>query len=294
MSNQWINYHHLYYFRTIANEGGIARASRKLRLGQPTLSTQLKLFEETIGHQLFDREKRKLVLTEAGRMTLEYANEIFRLGTELIETLNDRLSHDRLELQVGALDTIPKHLLLKLVQHARDQFNCKVNVIEGSFSDLLLQLQEHRLDMLLSDVAPHSDGIKTKSRIVAKMHVLIVGAPKFADLKKNFPASLENQPFVIPALSGRIRDEVLAYLREKEIGVDIVAEVQDTSLLKLLATHEAGLAPVPDSAAKEFLDNGSLVKIGELADVTEDLWMTVADRKIQNPAAAALYKSFRI
>jgi len=295
MAGGWINYHHLYYFRTIANEGGIAKASRKLRLGQPTLSTQLKQFEDTLGHQLFHREKRKLILTEAGRVTLEYANEIFRLGTELLETLDDHQTQGRLELQVGALDTVPKHLLLKLIQQAQATNGCKINLVEGVIGDLLEALREHRLDLVLSDSAPHAvNGTKIRSRNIAKMPVVIAGSQKYAHLNKGFPHSLQGQPLALPATRGRLRDEVESYLKSEGVSVDVVAEVQDTSLLKLLATHDMALIPAASSAIEELIENESLVRIGVIEGVTEELWVTTAERKIQNPAAAMLFKSFRL
>ena len=90
MTQSWLNYHHLYYFKVIATEGSIAKASKTLRLGQPTLSAQLKLLEDVIGQKLFERQNRRLILTDAGRVALDYANEIFRLGSELLDTINQR------------------------------------------------------------------------------------------------------------------------------------------------------------------------------------------------------------
>ncbi|MEI6834760.1 MAG: LysR family transcriptional regulator [bacterium] len=105
---QWLNYHHLFYFRTIALEGSVVKAAKRLRLGQPTLSTQLRIFEDHIGQKLFEREARTLRLTEAGKMVLDYANEIFKLGDEMVEAINDRLTSSRVNLTVGALDRFPK------------------------------------------------------------------------------------------------------------------------------------------------------------------------------------------
>src|SRR3989338_5357862 len=111
---QSLNYHHLYYFKTIAIEGGIAKAAEKLRLGQPTLSTQLKQLEVMVGKPLFERRNRKMILTEAGKAALDYANEIFRLGDEMLEVLQDKLVANATHLQIGALDSVPKSIILSL------------------------------------------------------------------------------------------------------------------------------------------------------------------------------------
>ncbi len=128
---QWLNYHHLYYFRVIANEGGIAKAAEKLRLGQPTLSLQLKQLEEMVGKPLFERRNRKMILTEAGRSALDYANEIFRLGDEMLEVLKDRTINNQTHLQIGALDSVPKSVTLALVREAYKTGPCTVSILEG-------------------------------------------------------------------------------------------------------------------------------------------------------------------
>ncbi|MCX6128893.1 MAG: LysR family transcriptional regulator, partial [Proteobacteria bacterium] len=116
--NPWINYHHLFYFKTIAEEGTISKAAKKLRIGQPTLSTQLKQFEETLGIQLFERQHKKLLLTEQGRLALDYASNIFKMGAEMYEVLHDRLKPLKPSLHIGALDSIPKQIVLQLVKSA--------------------------------------------------------------------------------------------------------------------------------------------------------------------------------
>ena len=149
---QWLNYHHLYYFRTIAMQGGIAKAAEKLRLGQPTLSTQLKQLEEMVGKPLFERRNRKMILTEAGKAALDYANEIFRLGDEMIEVLQDRTSGNQTHLQVGALDSVPKNVILSLVMEAyKISSTCTVSILEGKGDELFRELYNHKIDLILSN-----------------------------------------------------------------------------------------------------------------------------------------------
>ncbi|MFN8945712.1 MAG: LysR family transcriptional regulator, partial [Pseudobdellovibrionaceae bacterium] len=115
---QWINYHHLFYFKTIAEEGTVSKAAAKLRLGQPTLSAQLKQFEDTMGVQLFERHHKRLVLTEQGKVALDYSRNIFKMGSEMYEVLHDRLKPLKPSLHLGALDSVPKQIVLQLVKHA--------------------------------------------------------------------------------------------------------------------------------------------------------------------------------
>lgn len=295
MSNVWLNYHHLFYFRTIAQEGGVAKAARKLRLGQPTLSAQLKILEDTLGHRLFDREGRNLALTEAGRVALDYANEIFRLGGELMEVINDRPKLGRIEAHVGVIDTIPKHVSLEIVEAARAAEDVAVIVHEGKGSDMLRDLKEHRLDLLVLNYPPPvSEATGVKAKKIAKLPILICGSKKYAHLKKQFPQSLQGQPFVMPTPDSQLRHSIEHWLALHDLRVDVVSEAQDTSLQKLLASKGLGLVAVSASAIDESLESRDLVALGELTSVHEEYWLVAGDRKIQNPVAVKLMKSFHI
>lgn len=214
----WLNYHHLFYFRAIAVEGTVAKAAKKLRLGQPTLSTQLMQFEAALGHKLFERRQKRLHLSDAGRVALDYANEIFRLGDEMVEALADRLSAERVAVSIGAMDAVPKLLTLKLVESAQSAHDCSVSVAEGHGDELIRELKAHRLDLLVANYAPSvTDGQGLYARRIARMPVVVCGARKFAHLKRGFPGSLDGQPFVMPSVGSRLRHDVDHYLKLAQI-----------------------------------------------------------------------------
>jgi LysR family transcriptional activator of nhaA len=292
----WLNYHHLFYFKTIATEGTVAKAAEKLRLGQPTLSTQLKQFEETIGHSLFDRRQKRLHLTEAGRVALEYANEIFKLGDEMMAALGNKLSLERLEVAIGAMDTVAKQLTLRLVERAQSLHNnCIISITEGQGDELIRELKAHRIDLLLANYPPPvTEGGGLFARCVAKMPVVVCGSAKYAGLRENFPISLQDQPFVMPTLHSRLRHDVEHFLKFNQIRVQMVVEVQDTSLQKLLGSHGVGLIPVAAPAVSDLVKNHELIVIGELKNVFEELWLAAGERRIQNSIAASLMKDFNI
>ena len=105
---KWMNYNHLYYFWVVGREGGVVRAAEELMVSQPTVSNQLKELETALGHKLFDRVGRGLRMTEAGRLAFNYANEMFSLGQELINSLQNQPTGPVMRLAVGVLDVIPK------------------------------------------------------------------------------------------------------------------------------------------------------------------------------------------
>lgn len=294
MQLQWLNYHHLFYFRVIANEGGIAKAAKKLRLGQPTLSTQLRQFESAIGHPLFDRKAKRLHLTEAGRAALEYANEIFRLGEEMLEVLDDKRIVDRVEVQIGAIDTVPKHLTLKLMETASAHQQCSIGIVEGRADELMRELRAHKLDLVLSNSQPPVGEGGLFARTIAKMPVIVCGSRHFAHLKKNFPQSLDGAPFVLPTRHSRLRQDTEHYLKLKKLKADVVVEVQDTALQKLAATHGMGVTVIAEPAARELVEAKELTILGALEGVYEELWLISGERRIENPVAAHLMKTFSL
>ncbi len=291
----WVNYHHLLYFKTIAVEGGIAKAAKKLRLGQPTLSTQIKQFEATLGHELFDRSKRQFQLTEAGRMVLGYASEIFKLGDEMVDSLGDQHFSAKIQVQIGTVDTVPKHLTLKVFHQAQASFDCVVSISEGHGDEQFRELRAHRLDLVISNYPPpvgEAAGFYAKN--IKKMPVAVCGAAKFSNLRRGFPASLKGQPFIMPSPQSKLRHEVEHFLKLNDIHVDTIADVQDTSLQKLMAAHGDGLIAIAIPAAEELISNKQLINIGTVPDVHEELWLIAAQRRIQNPVAAAIIKEFNI
>jgi LysR family transcriptional activator of nhaA len=287
---QWLNYHHLYYFRVIANEGGIAKAAEKLRLGQPTLSLQLKQLEDMVGKPLFERRNRKMILTEAGRSALDYANEIFRLGDEMLEVLQDRSLNNQTHLQIGALDSVPKSVTLALVTEAYKTGPCTVSILEGKGDELFRELYAHRIDLILSNFpAPAGESGQVFSKSAGKLPVSIYGAENFLGLKKGFPKSLEGKPLVMPTLHSKLRHDLNHYFKSQDIAILPVAETQDTSLQSLLAAEGLGLAPM-----SEVGDVKGLKKIGRLEGVHEEVWLVSAQRKVENPIAVKLFSSFTL
>lgn len=289
---EWLNYHHLFYFRAIANEGGIARASEKLRIGQPTLSSQLKQLEDRIGKPLFERRNRKLILTEAGKAALDYANEIFRLGDEMLEVLNDRTPEDQPHLQIGALDSVPKKVILSIVKAAYQISPCGVSILEGKGDELFRELRAHRLDLIVSNYPSQAiEEAQVSSKSVARLPVSVYGAEKFKSLKRGFPRSIDGKPFVFPTAHSKLRHDLNHVFKLLNIKAISVAETQDTSLQKLLAEHGVGLAPFSEVEGEK---EKSLVRLGRLSDVYEEIWLIAAQRKLENPIAAKLMRSFSL
>lgn len=291
----WINYHHLFYFKTIAEEGTVSKAAEKLRIGQPTLSAQLKQFEDMLGVQLFDRKSKKLHLTEQGRVALDYAKGIFKMGSEMYEVLHDRLKPLKPSLHLGALDSVPKQIILQLVKHAFRISPCQISLSEGKPDELLRELVAHRMDLMVTNYLPlGTDAKGLFSKSITKKNVSFYGAPKFKTLRKGFPKSISGVPMILPTYDSKLRQDLDHWAKLHQIEMNIVIESQDIAVKKLMAINEMGIIPTATHTVTGQILRGELVEIGQLQGVHEELFLVTATRKIENPLAAKLRDSFQI
>lgn len=295
MNKQWINYHHLYYFMTIAELNSISKAAEKLLLGQPTLSAQLKQFEDHLGVQLFERQHKKLILTEHGALALEYARTIFKLGGEMYEALHDRLRPSKINIQLGALDSIPKQVMLQLTQAALKISPCSISLVEGKSDELMRDLASHKVDLAITNFLPKLEATKGMyHKVLSKKVIGIYGSAAFKHLRKNFPKSLNEQPLVLPTYDSQMRYDLEHWLKLNNLTIDIVAETQDTALKKLMAVNSMAMIPAASHTLRKQISEGELLLIGELKNVTEELYLISSQRKIANPVAAELMRTFTL
>ncbi len=289
---KWINYHHLIYFKEIAAQGSISKASEVLKVGQPALSSQLKSLEEYLGIQLFERRNRKLFLTESGKVTLEYAKKIGSLGQELIQVIDDKMfDEEKLHLSVGALDSVPKHLICDIVDLAHKKTGCFLSIYENSSEDLLRELMAHQIEVIISDHELASlSNKKIFSKRIVKRPLFAYASPKFAHLKKKFPESLEGQPIIVPTSHSKIRGDIEHYFETNSIKPKMIAETQDTALQKILASKGDGVVFLPNFTTKELVQNQKLVKIGKLEEVYCEYFLIYSKRIIENPALELILK----
>jgi LysR family transcriptional activator of nhaA len=293
--NPWINYHHLFYFKTIAEEGGVSKAAKKLRLGQPTLSAQLKSFENQLGVRLFERTGRDLILTEQGKVVLDYAKSIFNSGLEMLEVLRDEGKQAKPHFHIGTIDSVPKQITADLVNCALEVSECRITLSEGKLESLLSELKAFRMDLILTNglpAGPQAQGIRSRS--VYRENVSVFAAPAYKKLRKDFPRSLSGQPFIIPTYDSRLRQDLESWMHHQEIDPEIVIESQDIAIKKMLAIKGIGLIPSTPASVAHQVKQGELIEIGTLEGVSEEFFVLKADRKIENPVGKAVFKRFHV
>lgn len=293
---QWLNYHHLYYFYVIANADGVSDAAKKLKLAQSTLSAQLKLFEDVIGYQLFERKNRRMYLTDIGKRVYEYAHEIFSLGEELRDSLTHLQRSLSLSIRVGIMDSIPKKISLDMVQFVLNENKAQITIFEESLPSLCQKLSTHEVDLVLANDKPQSGGdhLRFYAKLVGELKVVFVASSKQKNLKLEFPRSLHQQPIVMPGFHSPLRGELLEHFKVKHIQPNIVAEVDDVELQKMLVLEGHGFAALPFISVKKELESGELICLSETPICHENLWFITTHRLVHNPLTKLLLETFSL
>lgn len=291
-----LNYHHLYYFWTVAREGSIARATQKLHLTQPTISAQLKTLEENLGEKLFVRSGRRLVLTDTGRMAYRYADEIFTLGRELQDTLGGRPTGRPLLLRVGIADQVPKLLAHRLLAPVL-AMPVPVHLVcqEGRPDRLFAELATHALDLVLTD-APLTTQVDVRAfnHLLGETGVTVFGAaPLAAKYRRRFPASLTGAPFLLPTEGTALRRSLDAWFDREGIQPRVVGEFSDSALLKVFGMKGAGLFAAPTAIRDDVRRQFGVRGLGELARITESFYAVTVERRIRHPAVVAVSEAAR-
>lgn len=291
----WLNYHHLYYFWTVARAGTIARASVELRLAQPTISSQLKVLEEALGQKLFDRKGRRLVLTDVGRTVLGYADDIFRLGRELQNSVKGQSTGARMRLEVGVADVIPKLVAERLLQPALEAVpDLLLRCREGPLSQLLGSLAMHELDIVLSD-APVQDPIRIRAynHLLTETGVSFFAGEKHKALKKGFPGSLNGAPALLPSEGTSLRRALDAWFEHKAVVPKVAGEFDDSALLQAFGARAFGFFVAPSVIEAAVTRQFGVSVIGRTEDVRERYYAVSVERRLRHPAVVAIAQSAR-
>lgn len=279
-----LNYHYLRYFWIVAHEGNLTRAAEKIAIAQSALSMQIRKLESELGQPLFDRQGRRLVLTEAGRIALEFADSIFATGEELLGTLGQLQQPHRRTLRIGALATLSKNFQLQFIAPLLTLADVEVVIRSGTMGDLLQSLEEYQLDVILANVDPLRDAnTRWVSHTIDRQPVSLVGRPQERWQGRALADLLATEALAVPTLHSSIRTGFDALISRLNLRPRIVAEVDDMAMLRLVARNHDGLAVVPPIVVKDELDSGLLVEVAELPGLAETFFAITSARRFPNP-----------
>lgn len=289
-----LNFNHLHYFWSVAHEGSLTRAAERLNLSQSALSVQIQKLERQIGHPLFDRLGKKLILTEAGQIALDYADTVFKAGDELISTLRGRPVASRQILRVGALTTLSRNFQLEFLRPLIGRADVELVVRSGTLRDLIARLEAHAIDVVLANsAAPRDNRSLLRNYLLNEQPVSLVGRPPRRKPRFRFPNDLRTEPILLPSLDSDIRVAFDRLLELAGIRPNILAEVDDMAMLRLLAREREGVTLVPPIVVRDELRTGTLIEHCRIPEVTEKFYAIVQKRRFPNQLLTHILKTAR-
>jgi LysR family transcriptional activator of nhaA len=280
-----INLHHLQYFWAVASDGNLTRTANRMRVAQSALSAQIRQLEGQIGHKLFLREGRKLVLTEAGRIALAYAEDIFTTGRELLSTLEDGRRPETL-LRIGVVATLSRNFQESFIRPILGEPNARLRLESGSLADLLNRLSTHALDLVLANRPQRDGGGLWRCRRIAKQPVSLVGRKQRKTFR--FPEDLGSMRLILPGADSDIRNEFDVLCEQLGIVPRILAEVDDMATMRLLVRDSDGVALLPPVVVRDELKAATLKEYCAVPGIYESFYAIVVQRQYQHPLLRTL------
>ncbi|MDX1294182.1 MAG: LysR family transcriptional regulator [Hyphomonas sp.] len=287
-----LNYNHLRYFWAVAHEGNLTRTAERLNVSQSALSIQIKKLEAQVGHALFERRGKQLILTEAGRVALDHADTIFATGDELMGTLGQRSGQIRQVIRVGSLATLSRNFQLGFLRPVVTLPDVEVVLRSGGLADLLRELEALRLDVVLVNQVPQRDSATPWiSHKLADQQVSLVGTPGRVGETSDLKTLLADNPIILPSLESGVRTSFDALADRLGVRPRIAAEVDDMAMIRLMAREDVGLAVVPPIVVNDELKNGLLREASRLPGLQETFYAVTQARRFPNPLVKQLLKT---
>lgn len=293
---EWLNYHHLFYFWMTVKAGTISAAADSLHLARPTVASQIKELEKSVGQKLFEKQGRGLVLTEFGRQVHQYAEEIFSIGHELREFIRTGHGGNRKRFVVGLPDVVPKHIAFELLKPMlRMNDRPRAVCYEGKLDQLLADLALHKLDLIISDApAPPTLEFKVYNHKLGECGLSMLATPAIAKkYRKGFPQSLTDAPCLLPTDHTAVRRSLDIWMDDNEIFPEIIAEFEDSALLKVFGQAGEGIFPIPTAIEELIKRQYGVHLVGRLPSVRDKFYAISAEKRVQHPATSMIVKQAR-
>jgi len=286
-----LNYHHLQYFYAVAREGNLTRAARRLHVSQSALSTQIRNLEQQLDQTLFERSGRSLQLTEAGRVALDYAEQIFASGNELLALMREGTHSERQVLRIGAVATLSRNFQENFLRPLLSRSDIQLLLRSGTLHELLERLHSHTLDLVLSNRQVHADAEHAwRCRRVASQAVSIVGKPRGRARPFRFPEDLASVPLLLPGRESDVRAGFDLLCEERGMKYHVLAEVDDMALLRLLARDSSAVALLPAVVVQDELSSGILAEYGVVPGLFESFYAITVRRRFEFPLLKELWQ----
>ncbi|MBJ7312152.1 transcriptional activator NhaR [Rugamonas sp. CCM 8940] len=290
MKTTGLNYRHLYFFWMVAKEGSVTRAAERLGLAVQTVSMQLAQLDQDVGKSLLEPQGRRLVPTEAGRVALGYCDQIFLLGDQMQDALDDTDS-GKMRLTVGISDSLPKLIAFRLLE-ATQRLGQRVKLVclEDEFESLLADLALNKLDVVLTDRAVRGGGgLRVFSHLLGESDMKLFGVQKLArKYRRDFPAGLDGAPLLLPTRNNALRGRIDAWFIQHGVRPDVVGEFEDNAMLNTFGRNGMGLFFAPSALRRDIEEQFDVQLVGDAPELREHFYAISNERKIRHPAVEAI------
>jgi LysR family transcriptional activator of nhaA len=268
-----LNFHHLYYFWRVAKEGHLTRVAQTLHVSQSALSAQIRQLEERLGAPLFERQRRRLQLTDTGRLVLSYADDIFGLGQELLGHLQGQ-SSGAIRVRVGSVATLSRNYQENWIRPLLADPEVMLTLESGQLPTLLERLLQHELDVVLANEAVPADPQRPlHCRWLGSQAVSLVGpAGRWRGQTLRVPHDLHGAELVLPGPRHALRNQFDALCQAAGVVPRLRAEVDDMAMLRLLARDSGCLTLLPEVVVQDELRAGVLTLVGQVASIQEHFY----------------------
>ena len=294
MTRKNLNYNHLYYFWTVARLGSVSRACDELSLAQSTISAQIRFLEQDLGERLFTKRGRNLALTEAGEIALRYCNQLFQLGTEMHELIEGKANSRPELLRIGVSDTVPKMLIHQMLEPVMNQSEpTKLVITESSAERLLSDLAIHTVDAVILDCPmPPSVYVRAYNHLMMESGVSFICHPStYKKYRGNFPTSLNDAPMLLPTHAAAVRVELDRWFEKTHLTPNIVAEFQDSALMKLFGKNGAGVFPIPTVIEDDICRELGCKVVGRIDTMMERYFLITTEKRLRNRSLRLIGRS---
>jgi LysR family transcriptional activator of nhaA len=293
---EWLNYHHLLYYWMVVRTGSVAAASSELRLASPTISVQIRRLEEQLGEKLLRRSGRHVVPTEMGQIVYRYADEIFALGRELLDTARGRPTGRPMHVVIGVHDVVPKSIARWLIEPAlKLPEPVRITCREGSSEELLAELSVQRVDVVLAD-APISPTVKVRAynHLLGETGLSFLGAPRLVrKYRPGFPKSLHDAPMLMPTPGTAVRRSLDQWFESLDIRPRVIGEFDDSELRWEFGATGIGVFSAPLVLETHLARLYKVQRIGWAPSVLSTFYAISVERKLKHPAAVAICEAAR-
>lgn len=287
-----LNFKHLRYFHAVAHDGNLTNAARRLNVSQSALSTQIRQLEDSIGHELFERRGRRLELTEAGRVALNYADGIFETASEMMATFSSGAGQTRRHLRIGAVANLSRNFQIRFLGPVLARDDVHLVIRSGSLATLVAALEAHEIDVLLTNRLPMRDSATTWSaHLLDEVPVSLIGheapeagTPSLEDL-------LRNERLIVPSMDSGVRADFDLLIDRLGILPNIVAEADDMAMLRLLVREGTGVGLTPAIVVRDELSSGVLHELMVVPGLIERFYAIVQARRFQHPLVDSLLEA---